>query len=671
MSSVKPAKVKPAVCLLGPYSSGKTFLVNFLLKEPLFTSEVEPVTAVVTVIRHIEDKPADWPSDKNVFVLKNKTDLRTLDFGCTKGSHDYADLSRLTTYSESVRHEAVVVFLDKDFLRKCMLLDCPGVGNRSEAVFDDEPDEAPNRPRQRSLTRERELQNRAIASADALVMLSSLAGGNGGLADSNTANILFAIAAHMTPSPTVVSHGNVLIVGSMADPGKRDLEDEESVLGKLQVALQQQLENLPPEQRAKFDPTGLKKRIVLFFALDARQRQIALHRAKMEIKRYTPNMEESEVIRKAHERLDEIRLTRERTAAFEAALDTGIDQVLLATGGHRGQVLKSFLDASLSHYAARRARHAPQLGHRHYEALSGRYDDEAVSRENAWRAVVTSFESDVDHSTIAIKDDLEKALKHWANEQNVSRLLEKEFGGDKARAHAHALRLVCDRISSELGDSLRRHAASPQVRARQQVEAFDRKWFVRGAALESGSGASDLPSMRSASTPQAWEDVTKCLPKMAGGALSPGADAQAPIRALLGAAGAFGATAAISGGNWVFCWVVAAAAGTLTYLWPKLVWRSALSKAISSWVREQHPRMTSEVRGVVEVHFGEIRKLGLKALEEARALLAAHVLDVHEHGKSKVAHDHLTQAAGFYESHIAALQRAHPRTGAVAKGDPG
>lgn len=668
MSSAKPAKIKPALCLLGPYSSGKTFLVNYLLQERILTSEVEPVTAAITVIRHVEDKPADWPSDMNVFVLKSKADLRTLDFDSTEGSHDYADLPRLTTYSESLRHEAVVVFLDKDILRKCILLDCPGVGNMSEAVFDDGPDEPQRRTTQRSLTRERELQNRAIASADAFVLLSSLAGGNGGLADSNTANILFAVAAHMTPSPTVVPHGNILIVGSLADPAKQDLEDEESVLAKLQVALQQQVEKLPPAQRAKFDLPGLKQRIVLFFALDARQRQVAIHRAKVEIKRSNPDATEHEVDRKAQERLEESRQTRERTAAFEAALETAIDQVLLAKAGYRGQVLKTFLAAGLAHYTAMRARRAPQLDHREYESLSGRYDAEAVARDKAWKALTAAFESELDRSSAATNHDLEKSLKHWSSEENVSRLLEKEFGGDRARAQAQALSVLTNRISSEVGDSLRRHATTPQVNARQQVEGFERKWLVRGAGRAVGSAAPDLPSMHSSPTPPGLDGVSMSLSKRVGKALSPEPDVQAPIRAAVGAAVAFVVAAVVSGGTWAFCWVVAAAAGTAAFLWPQIAWRTTLSRTLVRWVKEHHRGIAGDVRKAVDAEFKAIGNQGRQALDQTRALLHAHVLNVHELGKSKVAYDHLTRAASFYDAHIAALEGADGAPGA-AKAD--
>lgn len=216
---------KPAICLLGAYASGKTFLLNHVLQRPGFFSGA--AWAVVTVVRHMEDKPKDWPPDRNVFTLKEDCDLRSPDLDSATGQFCYEDQPGLTWRSSADKPDVVLVFLDHDILRRCVLCDCPGGGTMAESTFERDADSSSSpwltEPQQRYV-REQRLRLKAISSADAYLVVSPVAGANGAFADANTGNLLHLIAKHHAVRlPGAGLQDSILFVGTVADPWKQGL----------------------------------------------------------------------------------------------------------------------------------------------------------------------------------------------------------------------------------------------------------------------------------------------------------------------------------------------------------------------------------------------------------------------------------------------------------------
>jgi hypothetical protein len=672
---------KPAVCLLGPYSSGKTFLLNYFLGDERFVSKMEPTTAVITVIRHIGDKPAEWPAKHNVFTLRSDADLRTLDLACTTGAFDYEDLPGLTTYPEALRHEAVIVFIDKDVLRRCTFYDCPGVGTMAESAHEGtNPDVDPTlTQKQRESIRERELQVKAISNADGYMLLSSVTGNAGCFSDANTANILYSIARNMARFPTETPHGNLLFVGSQADPAKAGLEDETIVLRKLQVAIQKQVELVPREQRQKFDLFELKKRIVLFFGLDRREQQLELRRASMDYKRAHPNADPLEVERAARARFEEDRPMLERTAAFDKELGGLVDQLVHGMQEYRSQASAELLGISIAHHDSKRTRYQSHMAYKHqYEVLSARYDRERDAREKDWKSIAASLEADVDRAAGATIREIEKTIDYWCVKDNVYQLLKDEFSDDKTRAREFAANVVSDRIKEEFGESIQRYAVRPEAETHVRLVAFDKRWLERqdsdneigrNARAQVEVGQFSVPFVDTVSVAQTFTAATAAL---AGGttllAVGGSALAQAAVVkvlaigvTMLGTVGLGGAAAGALAAIPVYGWVIAGVAGVGMLLWRVFAWRESLASAISKSLKKERDNAVSAGRRTVNEIFGEIKALGRDSLARTKAILDGHICEVHEIGKGKVTASDLGQAMTYYESQAAVLQEARTR----------
>jgi hypothetical protein len=675
------ALAKPAVCLLGPYNAGKTFLLNYFLGGEMFISKIVPTTAVITVIRHIDDKPADWPAEHAVFTLKNDADMRTLDFACTTGGYTYEDLPALTTYPEALRHQAVIVFVEKEVLRQCTFYDCPGVGTMAESAYEDsDPNADPAlSQKQRESIRERELQLKAIANADAYMLLSSVTGANGGFADANTGNILYSIASNMARFPTKVPHGNLLFVGSQADPFKQGLEDEAVVLSKLQDAVQKQVEQLPREQRQKFDLVDLKKRIVLFFALDGREQDLAMRRAILNLKRNNQNADQTTADRAANEGLAEERLARERTASFDMELKTLIDQLVRGMREFRAQTSVESLVTGAEYQVSKATRYKHHMAQKHYyEVLSNRYETEHDARENDWKAAEEAFDAAVDRAADQTYLAVEQTVNYWCVKENVYRLLKGEFGDDKTRAKTFAANVVSNRITAEFGASVQNHVTRPEAETHARLVAFDKKWLQRKPGeAEIGShtsvsieaGQFNVPFVDTVSVAQTFAAATAAL---AGGttllAVGGSALAQAALVkvlavgvGMLGAVGLGGAAYGALLGIPVYGWVIAGVAGVGMLLWRLLAWRDSLASAIAKSLKKEQSKALAAGRRTVDEIFGEIKALGRDSLARTKAILDGHIREVHEIGKGNVTSTDLAQAMAFYESQASVLRETRER----------
>lgn len=128
---------KPRVVFLGRNSSGKSSIVNLLLGKSLLPTNVNATTSSIVIIKHLSDRPKDWPQ-KKVFVLPfDKQNMNLQDFFEKDDSNinwqdsgDYDLLASKGTYNESEHKEtpsyALLTFVDSPILYNCDLIDFPG-----------------------------------------------------------------------------------------------------------------------------------------------------------------------------------------------------------------------------------------------------------------------------------------------------------------------------------------------------------------------------------------------------------------------------------------------------------------------------------------------------------------------------------------------------------------
>lgn len=667
---------KPAICLLGPYNSGKTFILNYLIQDEMFISKIEPTTAVITVIRHIDDKPATWPSASNVFTLKKTADLRSLDYKFVTGDYELDDLPRLTTYPEAIKYDSVVVFLDKEVLRDCIFFDCPGVGTMSEAVHNDgSKDEYKLTSGQEKTVREQEIQRRAIENADAYIILSAVIGGSGSFSDSNTGNILFNVANKMPRFPTTIPHGNLLFVGSQADPSRKDLRDEESILRILQNAIQDQVELLPSVERQKFDVVELRKRIVLFYGLDQYEINSGEERLAIQLKRHMQAASASDIQREAKAQFAEERATMERTKAFNAALQTTNEQLLLGMQKFRAQMTEESLVEGIEYYSETRDEYLTKSkAQTYYEELSQRYEEESDLREKAWKNLLSDFETSITEAKKQTFQEIDKILNHWTVKDTVYNFLEERFGENKEQARTHATGAIQGQINAEFSEAFSVKLPIPDMRLNKQLLAFDQKWLQRKTKDMQGIANSAQPidahcphitNVEAISVTQTFGAITAGLAGTTtllavGG--SPLAAAAIGKVLAIGIAGfqTVGLGAAASGlliGIPIYGWVAAGLLGVGYAVLTFFAWRNALAANIAKSLKKNKDTALETARSKIDEVFETMRKIGQENLGKTKKVLDTHINEIHLFAKGNVSSKDLEHAAKFYGDHTTILEQ--------------
>ncbi len=667
---------KPAICLLGPYSSGKTFILNYLIQDEMFVSKIEPTTAVITVIRHIDDKPATWPPACNVFTLKKNADLRSLDYKFVIGDYELDDLPQLTTYPEALKYDSVIVFLDKEILRDCIFYDCPGVGTMSEAIHNDgSKEEFKLTSGQEKTVREHEIQRRAIENADAFIILSAVIGGGGCFSDSNTGNILFNIANNMPRFPTTIPHGNLLFVGSQADPNRKDLRDEESILRVLQNAIQEQVELLPPVERQKFDVVELRKRIVLFYTLDQHEINNGIGRLVIQLKRHMQAASSLDIQREAEAQFAEERATMERTGAFRAALQTTNEQLLLGMQKFRAQITEEGLSDGIKYYSEKCSEYLTQSqAQKYYEELSRRYEKEYDAREKDWKNIISNFETSINEAKKLTFQEIEKILNHWTVKETVYNFIEDRFGENKEQARIHATEAIQGQINADFADAFGIKLAIPDQRLNKQLLTFDQKWLQRKANNDRGIANSAQPidatsphisNVEAISATQTFGAITAGLAGTTtllavGG--SPLAAAAIGKVLAIGIAGfqTVGLGAAASGlliGIPIYGWVAAGLLGVGYAVLTFFAWRNALATNIAKSLKKNKDTALQTARAKIDEVFETMRKIGQENLGKTKRVLDAHINEIHLIGKGSVSSKDLKYAAEFYSDHIKVLNQ--------------
>lgn len=666
---------KPSICLLGAYSSGKTFLLNYLIQDEIFISKIEPTTAVITIIRHRDDKPDSWPTDRDVFTLKKNVDLRTLNFEHVSGNYMLDDLHHLTTYPEAKQHDAVIVFLDKPILKMCIFYDCPGIGTMGEAIHNAENEFNLSPDQEKHIIREQELQQLAIKNADAHVILGSVIGQAACFADSNLGNVLYTVASNMSRFPTKIPHGNLLFVGSQADPTATNLRDENELLEKLKKSIQDQVEKLPSAERQKFDIAELKKRIVLFYALDSIQCKQEVESNIKVLKRVMSTASYDEIRQEAKAQFDDDHKDLVRTKAFDAAMQTIIEQLLLGIQSFREQITKEALLDGIHYYELQKDEYISRSENlRYYENLSLRYEKESESREADWQKIINSFDQSVSRANNESIQEVRKTFNYWSNQENVYEFLENRFGENKEQAKAYAAKAIADQINNEINKICDTNTPFPQKYIELELARFDRQWLERKKSTQNQDISDFTISTTAGSVPISTETVSAVetfkafTAAVAGGttllAVGGSTLAQAAMVKVLalgvGALGTVGMGGAATGflvGIPVYGWIAAGMIGLLYGIFAIFAWRKSLAKNIAKSIEKNQNNAISEAEININRIFKEIRELGHTALRKTEMVIKSHISEIHEIGKGHISSRQLEQAAEFYLAHTKLLQQ--------------
>lgn len=666
---------KPAIAALGPYSSGKTFILSKLI-DYVFTSKIEPTTSVITVIRHVEDKPADWAPDHMVFTLKAGADIRSLQSAAVTGSYTIDDLEVLTTYIGNTESDAVVVFLDKPILKECIFFDCPGIGTLSETDFGVDEDGAPMMAADKAhrLVREQSLQQMAVSSADAYLVLSALLG-PGAFADSATSTVLYSIARKKRQVAPKTPFGNLLFVGSQADPDRQGLERQDEVIAMLQHNIEKQINKLPHDLRRKFD-INISERIVLFYALDETQVEREVRKLVNSIRRGMQTAPMERIVEEAENQFAEVRGDSERLHAFKAAFSTMVDQLRSTQEEYRQRTSEAALQAGIGYYIDKSSKYTARSKNKvAYEKLSRQYEVEQQDREKAWACIVDAAKPDILAAEATSVAAFRRTYTHWTDKANLQGLLDDNYGsGDRKGASEFMATILNDTINGELQTILTTQIDIVERKTAARLEAFDQKWIDRAIDLmddeEAGQSgdlavrAFDIGRVESFSAADAFKGV---LAGVAGGttlaAFAGSVLAQAAFVKVL--ALGVGALSAVGAGLPAFAilavipvwgWLAAGVA-SLGYAIIKFVdWKGSLIANIRRDLKKKRAEaLAAAAKGIHNIMTSAGDTLEA-SLEKTGTRLQAHIHEVHQNGKGLVTSEDLQQAASFYDRHVAVLR---------------
>jgi hypothetical protein len=131
---------KPNIFLTGAFDVGKSTLANWIMtSNNTLPTQYQPTTAVITYVRHLQDKPA-WLTDDVVLLRKGfDPELWTSEMEVRNHFVASGNLDALRQYGThfgtrfaSSGAETALVFLDRPILQACNLIDFPGYQNTEE-----------------------------------------------------------------------------------------------------------------------------------------------------------------------------------------------------------------------------------------------------------------------------------------------------------------------------------------------------------------------------------------------------------------------------------------------------------------------------------------------------------------------------------------------------------
>jgi len=157
---IREFRQKPNVMTAGGFDTGKSYLANTLMGKEVLPTSYTPATSVVTIVRHVEDRPEWqnedvwlfgedlWEDDGEYVVDISRLDKEKLDWEKHRilaGSHDLlgkygVHRSEPTEKVKKRLEEAhtAVVYVDAPILKACNIVDLPGFGDRPSGKSDDQ-----------------------------------------------------------------------------------------------------------------------------------------------------------------------------------------------------------------------------------------------------------------------------------------------------------------------------------------------------------------------------------------------------------------------------------------------------------------------------------------------------------------------------------------------------
>jgi hypothetical protein len=201
---------KPRLVLWGRFDAGKSRLANTLFGADRLPTAYRPATAVVCLVRHIQDKP-NWQTE-NVWIMDDTFNLGDADDQATCEAHRLlaGDFETLSRYGMHVTDDAersvldgkpgsALIYIDAPLLQACDLIDTPGYGHDA---YDDK------------------LAGSAQPYGDALVYLAPL---TGFMNEEDIAKLQEALA-HLPVLPGTDRVRNLLILATHVHSGVKDSE---------------------------------------------------------------------------------------------------------------------------------------------------------------------------------------------------------------------------------------------------------------------------------------------------------------------------------------------------------------------------------------------------------------------------------------------------------------
>ena len=201
---------KPRLVLWGRFDAGKSRLANTLFGADRLPTAYRPATAVVCLVRHIQDKP-DWQTE-NVWIMDDTFSLGDADDQANCEAHRLlsGDFETLSRYGMHVTDDAersvldgkpgsALIYIDAPLLQACDLIDTPGYGHDA---YDDK------------------LAGSAQPYGDALVYLAPLTG----FMNEEDVAKLQEVLAHLPVLPDTDRVRNLLILATHVHSGVKDSE---------------------------------------------------------------------------------------------------------------------------------------------------------------------------------------------------------------------------------------------------------------------------------------------------------------------------------------------------------------------------------------------------------------------------------------------------------------
>ncbi len=221
---------KPNLTMAGGFDTGKSYLANTLMGKRILPTSFAPATRVVTVVRHVEDRPDFqdedvWFFDEGVWKSDGQyqLDIATLDErSCEEsqvlaGSHELLkrygvhrndEVTDKTRQKMEKAHTAVV-YAESPILKACNIIDLPGFGDRPSGESVDQ-----------------EKAESALPYADVVLYASRVKGHLGGKDLARLSSLLRQIPAHESKSREFPTLGGLFVVATHADRNVSDSDVE-------------------------------------------------------------------------------------------------------------------------------------------------------------------------------------------------------------------------------------------------------------------------------------------------------------------------------------------------------------------------------------------------------------------------------------------------------------